>query len=158
MSAAFVRETEADVADPLLDRPISEHPNFVTVSGLKQIDAHIGEFSAAREAAVAAEDAAALPGIDRELRYWRHRRGSAQVIEPAAAPDIVRFGVEVQLAFDDGTRRDFRLVGEDEADPVHGLVSYTSPVGKVLLGRRRGDSVEIFGRAATIASMNSGDR
>lgn len=155
MSAAFVRESDADVADPMLDRPISDNPNFVTVSGLKQIDMHIGRFAAAREAAMAAADEAALPGIDRELRYWRQRRGSAQVIEPAAVPDVVRFGVQVQLEFDDGTARDFRLVGEDEADPSHNLVSYASPVGKALLGRRCGDSVEIFGQPATIVSMNT---
>jgi transcription elongation GreA/GreB family factor len=155
MSAAFVRETDADLVDPLLDRPISDSPNFVTVSGLKQIDAHIGEFAAVRDAAVAAADEAALPGIDRELRYWRQRRVSAQVVEPAASPQVVRFGVKVVLAFEDGTERCFRLVGEDEADPANGLVAYASPVGKILLGRRCGDSVEIFGQPATIVSMNA---
>ncbi|HEX4375522.1 MAG TPA: GreA/GreB family elongation factor [Steroidobacteraceae bacterium] len=155
MTAAFVRETDADVADPVLDRPVSDSPNFVTVSGLRQIDTHIGEFAAAREAAMAAADEAALPGIDRELRYWRLRRGSAQVIEPAAVPDVVRFGVQVRLEFGDGTARDFRLVGEDEADPGHGLVSYASPVGKALLGRRCSDSVEIFGQPAKVVSMKT---
>jgi transcription elongation GreA/GreB family factor len=154
MSRAFVRETEAEVID-LQDRPISDIPNFVTSHGLAQIDAHIHEFTAQREAAVTSDDDTALPGIDRELRYWRRRRDSAQLIEPVPEPDVVRFGVRVQLAFDDGSARDFRLVGEDEANPPGGLVSYASPVGKVLIGRSCGDAVEVFGQQAKIVSMHA---
>jgi transcription elongation GreA/GreB family factor len=68
---------------------------------------------------------------------------------------VVRFGVNVQLHFDDGTGRDFRLVGEDEADPATGLLSWASPVGKALIGRRLGDRVEVFGRQAEIVEMRA---
>ena len=153
MSRAFVRETDAEVTDPTPDRPISDNPNFVTGNGLAQIDARISELTAAREAAVSSDYETTLPGIDRELRYWRHRRDSAQLVEPAAKPDIVRFGVKVRLEFGDGSARHFRLVGEDEADPPSGLVSYASPVGKALIGRRCGDAVEVFGQRAEIVSM-----
>jgi transcription elongation GreA/GreB family factor len=155
MSAAFVRETEAQITDGLPDRPISPNPNFVTSSGLAQIDAHISELTATRETAVNAQDQNALPGIDRDLRYWKQRRSSAREISPPTAPEIVRFGVSVQLEFDDGSARGFRLVGEDEADPNSGLLSWASPVGKALIGRRIGDTLEVFGRRAEIVSMRA---
>lgn len=155
MSRAFVRESDADVLDPLPNRPISPHPNFVTTAGLAKIDAQVLELSAAREAALAKDDATALPGIERDLRYWKQRRSSARIIAPPATPEIVRFGVSVQLQFEDGGEKYFRLVGEDEADPTTGLLSWTSPVGAALIGRRVGDSVEVFGRRAEIAGMSA---
>jgi len=155
MSRAFVRETDAEIIDPLPDRPISPHPNFVTTSGLAKIDARLSELNQAREAAVGADDSTSLPGIDRELRYWKQRRSSARIIAPPQKPEIVRFGVGVQLQFDDGARLDYRLVGEDEADPASGLLSWTSPVGKALIGRRVGDTVEVSGRRAGIVAMHA---
>jgi transcription elongation GreA/GreB family factor len=152
MSRAFVRATEAEVIE-VPERPISPHPNFVTSRGLAQIDAHIHELNAARDAAVAAQDLDTLPGIERELRYWRHRRDSARLVEPSPDPDVVRFGVSVHLQFADGTGRDFRLVGEDEADPTTGLLSWTAPVGKALIGRHVGDVLEVFGREAEIIEL-----
>ena len=155
MSRAFVRETDAETMDPLPDRPISPHPNFVTTTGLAKIDARLHELNQAREAAVSADDSTSLPGIERELRYWKQRRSSARIIAPPQKPEIVRFGVGVQLQFEDGARRDYRLVGEDEADPPSGLLSWTSPVGKALIGRRVGDTVEVSGWRAGIVAMRA---
>jgi transcription elongation GreA/GreB family factor len=154
MSRAFVRETDAEMVE-LPDRPISPHPNFVTLSGLAKIDARVHELNAERDAAVTSENLDALPGIDRELRYWRQRRDSARIIAPPQIPEIVRFGVNVHLHFADGMGRDFRLVGEDEADPTSGLLSWASPVGKALIGRRLGDVDEVFGRRAEIVEMRA---
>ena len=154
MSRAFVRETEAEV-EPLPDRPISPHPNFVTANGLAKIDARVAELATERETAVRANHVDTLPGIDRELRYWKQRRSSARLVPPPAAPEIVRFGVNVQLGFSDGARCDFRLVGEDEADPSSGLLSWASPLGKALIGRRLGDALEAFGRRAEIVAMHA---
>jgi transcription elongation GreA/GreB family factor len=154
MSRAFVRETDAEINDSTPDRPISPNPNFVTASGLIQIDAYIGSLTAARATAVHDDDQNALPGIDRDLRYWKQRRSSAREISPPSAPEIVRFGVSVQLQFEDGSARGFRLVGEDEAEPTSGLLSWTSPIGKALIGKSIGDTLEVFGRRAEIVSMH----
>lgn len=154
MSQAFVREPDSQAVEKLPDRPVSSHPNFVTDSGLRQIDAQLQELERAHTAAVAANDATALAGLERDLRYWKQRRGSARVITPPPNPDIVRFGVCVTLRFDDGAQHRFRIVGEDEADPPHGLVSWTSPVGAALIGRRQGDTVEVFGRPATLIQLS----
>ena len=155
MSRAFVREADTDAVDTLPDRPISPRPNFVTQTGLAQIDARLRELEAGRSEALAANDRTVLAGIERDLRYWKQRRSSARIIAPPAAPEIVRFGVTVRLRFDEGTERHYRLVGEDEADPAAGLVSWASPVGSALIGRRAGDVVEVSGRQAEIIAMQA---
>ena len=43
----------------------------------------------------------------------------------------------------DGTPETYRLVGPAEADPIHGTISYESPLGKQLLGRSAGDEVQV---------------
>jgi transcription elongation GreA/GreB family factor len=155
MSRAFVRDSGSDAPDALPDRPISPHPNFVTRSGLAKIDSRLRELEAVRSTALTSEDRAALTGIERDLRYWKQRRSSARIIAPPAAPEIVRFGVAVSLRFDDGAERRYRLVGEDEADPPAGLISWTSPVGSALIGRRAGDIVQVTGRQAQIIAMQA---
>ena len=54
---------------------------------------------------------------------------------------------------DDGTQRSFRLVGEDEADPANGLVSWVAPLGKALTGRAVADEVQVVGRVAEIVAL-----
>jgi transcription elongation GreA/GreB family factor len=155
MSRAFVREPDGDAVGALPDRPISPHPNFVTHAGLAKIEARLGELDATRGAALSAGDRTALAGIERDLRYWKQRRSSARIIATPAAPEIVRFGVTVSLRFDDGAQQRFQLVGEDEAEPASGLISWTSPVGTALIGRRAGDRVEVGSRQAEIIAMHS---
>jgi transcription elongation GreA/GreB family factor len=125
----------------------------VTAAGLRQIDARLHELNAAR--AAAADDPGARAHIERDARYWKQRRASALVIEPPAAPTVARFGVVVRLRFPDGAERSLQIVGEDEADPAAGQVSWTSPVATALIGRVLGDTVEIFGRRATVIELRS---
>ena len=121
MSRAFVRESDQDAAaETLPERIVSPHPNFVTLRGLKQIDEQMRSLEAERQAARSDADTSRLARVARDLRYWSQRRATARMIEPAAQPDTVRFGVEVRLRLQDGSERTFRLVGEDEADPARG--------------------------------------
>jgi transcription elongation GreA/GreB family factor len=151
MSRAFVRESDAD-AGPLPDRPISPHPNFVTRRGLAAIETRVRELEAERQAAREHDDAALRAGIERELRYWSARRASARLVEPTAA-DRVRFGMRVTLRLAGGSAQAFRLVGEDEADASHGLISWTAPLAQALLGREAGESVPFQGAEAEIVSI-----
>jgi transcription elongation GreA/GreB family factor len=156
MSRAFVRENDgAEVPQDLPERPVSSHPNFVTARGLQQIEDRIDELEAAREEPKRSEDKDALARVDRELRYWQQRRSSAKVVAPEASPVKVRFGVRVTVRFDDGTERSFTLVGEDEADPAHGTISWISPIAQALIGRELGDEVELQGQRAAITALNS---
>lgn len=156
MSRAFVKESDEEDVSALPERPVSEHPNLVTPAGLQQIEARIRALESERETARAAEDKGALARIARDLRYWNARRANARVIEPATErPDTVRFGMRVTVRFEDGTERSFRLVGEDEADPPRGAVSWVSPVATALLGRSEGERVNVVGRDAEIVLIEA---
>ena len=149
MSRAFGKEAEHDKAE-LPDRPISPHRNFVTEAGLAAIEAAVGRFEAAHRAATDKGDAAAAL---REVRYWRARRASAEVVKPPADKSAASFGVTVTLRRVDGREQSFRIVGEDEADPSQGTVSYVSPLARAVLTHGPGETVEIAGSEAVILDV-----
>jgi transcription elongation GreA/GreB family factor len=140
MSRAFVKEFDEAVED-LPERLISPHRNFVTDRGMALIEAEIAHSRATIEQAAASTDRAALARASRDLKYWLVRRASAELIRPEALDGTVRFGVQVTLLRDDGRRQTYRLVGEDEADPAEGMISYVSPLARAVIGQRVGDRV-----------------
>ena len=140
--------------EPLPDRPISPHPNIVTPHGLADIDAHLAELQHRHAAAIKAEDRAALAAIARDLRYWSARRASAQVVKPPNTPATVAFGTTVTIERDDGRKQTWRIVGEDEADPAHGTLSYVSPVAQALMGKQIGDVVRAGNSDAAIVGIS----
>jgi transcription elongation GreA/GreB family factor len=152
MSRAFVKEVEYEIND-LPDRPVSAHPNFVTAEGLAAIERTLSRFEAATKAAIAKNDRTAIAATQRELRYWNARRSTAKVVEPAADRSKVQFGTTVTVRRDDGRAQTFRVVGEDEAEPARGTVSYVSPLARAVLGGIVGDTVEVPGGAATITEI-----
>jgi transcription elongation GreA/GreB family factor len=140
MSRAFVKETD-ETFDDLPDRPISAHPNFVTKEGLAAIEATLVRLQ--QEHARAAGDRAALAAISRETRYWISRRSTAQVVAAPPDPARVQFGCTVTILRADASQQTYRIVGEDEADPSRGTISYVSPMARALMGREIGDIVQI---------------
>jgi transcription elongation GreA/GreB family factor len=141
MSRAFVKEDAADTFEDLPERPVSEHPNYVTAQGLALIEAEAARLAQEHAAAMAAKDRAALAKTARDLRYWNARRASAQVIPPPADCSEVRFGCTVMLARGDGRKQTFRIVGEDEAEPARGTLSHVSPLARALMGKQVGEVV-----------------
>jgi transcription elongation GreA/GreB family factor len=153
MSRAFVKEDDTGGIEPLPDRPISPHPNIVTPHGLADIDAHLMELQHRHATATKAEDRAALAAVARDLRYWSARRASAQVVKPPDTPSEVAFGTTVTIVRDDGRRQTWQIVGEDEADPAQGTLSYVSPVARALTGKRVGDVVRAGNSDAEIVEI-----
>ena len=158
MAVAFTREEDYEAqAANLPDRPISEHPNLVTASGLAVIEAELASAKAAYAAAQAeggiSADRTAMARATRDLRYWSSRRGSAQLTEPHGDPDAVKFGRTVEFERDDGRRQAFRIVGEDEADPNAGSVSYLSPLARALLGKAVGDTAVLNGAEVEVVAV-----
>ena len=158
MSVAFTREEdlEATAAD-LPDRPISSHPNWVTLTGLARIEAELADARAAYNAAQAhgsiEADRTAMARATRDLRYWSARRASAQLVE--TQPDgRVRFGGSVSIEREDGRAQTWRIVGEDEADPAAGSVSHVSPLARALLGKRIGDEAVVAGQTVEIVAVD----
>jgi transcription elongation GreA/GreB family factor len=152
MSRAFVKEVEPETVD-LPDRPVSTHPNLVTAEGLAAIDRTLTHFEGANKAAVAKNDRMAIAAAQRELRYWKARRSTAKVVEPAADKSKVHFGATVTVRREDGRAQTFCIVGEDEAEPARGTLSYVSPLARAVLGGIVGDDVEVPGGSATITEI-----
>jgi transcription elongation GreA/GreB family factor len=158
MSVAFTKEqdSEAQAAD-LPDRPISSHRNLVTPEGLTALETALAEARAAYAAAQAGGDVAAdrtaMARATRDLRYYSARRATAEVVEPTPDPDTVVFGARVTFERDDGRRQSFRIVGEDEADPAAGSVSYVSPLAQALMGKEVGDTAVVAGQEVEILSI-----
>ena len=154
MSKDFTKEPEGgDVYDDLPDRPISPH-NLVTPEGLEMIEAELARLHLGHTAAQEADDRARLAKINRDLRYWTSRRATAQVVEPPADTTEVHFGSTVTILREDGRRQTYRIVGEDEADPPAGTLSYVSPVAQALMGKQVGDVVEAGASEAEIVEIS----
>lgn len=156
MSRAFVKEQD-DAPEHLAERPVSPNPNFVTARGLRLIDAEIEGLRKALAHAQAEADKAAIARASRDLRYWTQRRSTAQVIPPSADADTVGFATRVTIGRDDGRRQVFAIVGEDEADPARGLIAYTSPMARALMGRKAGDFAEAPGGEIEVVALEPVD-
>jgi transcription elongation GreA/GreB family factor len=147
LSVAFTKEESAETASETLlpDRPISPHPNLVTATGLKALERQLQEAREAYDAAQTTEDVnerrrlSAIPF--RDLRYFSERVRTAQVVPDPVSLDIVAFGSTVTFNRTDGRVQTYRIVGEDEADPKAGSISFVSPVAKSLIGKAVGDIV-----------------
>lgn len=154
MSRAFIKESDGDDSPDILpDRPISPHPNWVTAEGLAKVDAEIAVLNEANHKAQVAVDKQALANTARDLRYWTARRATAEVIAPPAQTKTVAFGTKVTIARDDGRQQIYRIVGEDEADPPRGTLSYASPLARALLGKGMGDVVTVGMSEAEIVAI-----
>ncbi|MCE5232848.1 MAG: GreA/GreB family elongation factor [Mizugakiibacter sp.] len=143
MSRAFVKESDASTELPEL--PLSPHPNYVTPRGLELLKERRERVRAETERLAeqnVGADTLALAHAQRELRWLDARIGSALPVDAAAQPPgRVAFGCTVDVEDADGHRASYRIVGEDEADAAHGLVSWVSPLARALLGARVGDEV-----------------
>lgn len=159
MSVAFTREEDLEAAAAHLpDRPISPHPNLVTREGLAQLEAALAAARAAYAEAQASgavgNDRSAMAQAARDLRYYAARRASAQLVEPDGSSGKVAFGSRVTFEREDGRRQSFRIVGEDEADPAQGSVSYVSPLAQALMGRSVGAVATVAGREVEIVAID----
>lgn len=146
MSRAFVKESDEDlVSDELPERPQSPYPNYVTPAGLTQLQAQYAALQDRRARLVAADDPLAkqhVRQVQRDLRYFQQRLESAILVEVSGQPrDEVHFGAIVDVADENGERRTFSIVGEDEADVGAGKISWSSPLGKAMIGSKVGDNV-----------------
>ena len=105
------------------------------------------------ESAQASSDRASIAAAAREIRYWSARRASAQLVPASGDTSEVRFGATVTIVRDDGREQTFRIVGEDEADPAKGSISYVSPLARAMLGKIVGDVIPAGKGEAEITSI-----
>jgi transcription elongation factor GreB len=133
-------------------------PRFITPQGLERIRAEYDElFADERPKLVETISWAAANGdrsengdyiygrkklreIDRRLGYLAKVMKAAKVVDPASqSTDQVRFGATVELADENDARRTVMIVGDDEADAAAGLIGWSAPLSRALVGARIGD-------------------
>ena len=145
MSVAFRREGDDEHLEPKFELPIPPGPNLVTARGL----ALIGERVAALEARLAEQvakgaDAAMVKAVKRDLRYWQTRQITAELV-PEPTGDAVEFGTTVTFRLR-GKQRVLGIVGADEADPGAGLIAFSAPLARALMGAEVGDLLAFTGQ------------
>lgn len=153
MSRAFVKESD-DLSVEVPERQHSPHPNHVTPRGLAALRHQQEELEAALAdmgvpgggGSVGADgklvDRQARAVVERDLRYVRERIRRAVLIDPVTQPrDHVAFGARLETVDDNDEHRFFEIVGEDEADPAIGRLSWVSPLALALTDAAIGDVV-----------------
>ncbi len=139
--------------------PVSD-PNYITPEGARRLSEELDRLVTVERPKTVQEvaDAAAqgdrsenaeyiygkkrLREIDRRARFLSKRLEHAVVVDPAQQRgDKVFFGATVEVEDEEGARNTYVIVGEDEGDMKRGRISWRSPVGRALLGKRSGDVV-----------------
>lgn len=156
MSRAFVKERDGDSGDDELPESRATGPNFVTPQGLADLRARLAAAQTHLDSLRADEGKAAsksaLGRARADVRRLQRRIDAAVVVQPGAAADgEIALGARVTIEFEDGQQQTFAIVGEDEADPLNGLVSWKSPLGEALIGKCTGDIAQWIRPAGDIS-------
>jgi transcription elongation GreA/GreB family factor len=145
MSVAFRREGDDEHLEPKFELPIPPGPNRVSARGLAQITARLAELEALIPTLT---DEAALKSARRDHRYWSTRQSTAELM-PRPGGQSVAFGCTVTVRLNDNLRT-ITLVGDDEADPPAGLLSFTAPLCRAVIGGEVGERFDFAGKADAI--------
>ncbi|MBF5046090.1 hypothetical protein FGE12_26990 [Aggregicoccus sp. 17bor-14] len=148
MSKAFTKEDGGGEEGlvPVRPRTASDAPRYITPEGYRALQEELAGLLSPQDAA----DAGALDAAVRKRERERRAHEVADALEevtvvppPAEPHGRIFFGAWVTLEDEDGELQTWRLVGPDEADARAGRLSVESPLGRALLGREEGDSVEV---------------
>ena len=141
MSRGFVKEGDQEEVPMVLPRAFlpKNVPNYVTEEGLKLLQEEM--LALKRERASAGSNYVHKNYIDAKINLLSERLNSAVLLDVKnrkGDADVVSFGSYVK--FNDKV---VRIVGVDEADASKGLISFVSPIAKALIGKKKGDRVEV---------------
>jgi len=83
--------------------------------------------------------------IEGRIQYVEDRIARSVILtHDTATAEHITFGARVKVKnVATGVESEYTLVSPDGMDPANGLISYTSPVGKALIGKGRGETVEV---------------
>ncbi|MES2547566.1 MAG: GreA/GreB family elongation factor [Pseudomonadota bacterium] len=146
MSRGFVKEDDLEHAGTdIPERPVSQHPNYVTLNGYHQLEKQATELEQQRQLLSLKKDEQAaiqqLAIVNRDLRYVAARLESALITQPDINSQSVVFGAIVTVEDETGNTHTYEIVGEDEADIKVDKISYTSPLSRALIGHKLDDTV-----------------
>ena len=162
MSKAFVRE-DAGAPEEALEAPPAAGggKNYISPAGFARLKEELRQLVEAERPEVVRTVAWAasngdrsengdyiygkkrLREIDRRVRFLIKRLENAEVVDSSGRDtDQIFFGARVKVRSREGVK-EITILGLDEVDPVHGVVSWVSPVAKALLKAREGDTVTL---------------
>jgi len=156
MSRAFTREDDNEALADIGERPVSEARNLVTREGLGHIDQMVTQLREEFARAEGEQDREPMALAARDLRYWQARRESAELSAPGPDEKVVRFGMTVTIANEDGKTASWKIVGEDEADAKTGKISHASPMALALFGKAVGEVAVVNGKDWEIVALTVG--
>jgi transcription elongation GreA/GreB family factor len=148
MSVAFRRESDDEHKEPEFELPIAVGPNLVTPRGLRLLGAEVARLET--EIAETA-DVEARKKLQRRLRYF-HTRQSTAAVQAPPADGSVGIGSRVTYRLN-RTEKTITIVGGDEAEPARGLIAFSAPLARALMGAEAGESVEYQDREDAIAVL-----
>jgi len=141
----MLAEGHAALSDELQRLRLTERPSVI--SAIEEARAH-GDLSENAEYHAAKERQGQ---VEASIADLEDKLARAVVIDPTTlSGDKVVFGATVHLVDENDKPVSYQIVGETEADAKSGRISYSSPLGRALIGRTVGDEVEV--------STPSGDR
>jgi transcription elongation GreA/GreB family factor len=149
MSVAFRREGDDEHLEPKFELPIPLGPNLVTARGLQLIKDRV---AALQEKVAALTDDTALKIAKRDLRYWNTRQSTAE-LAPVPSGTKVEFGTRVTFLLN-GKEKTLALVGDDEAYPASGIISFSAPISRALIGLEPGDYSDFAGQEDAIEILS----
>ncbi len=148
MSRAFVKEDGGEGGEPVR-RQASGKPNYVTPEGLEALGARASALAWKRAELVSRQRpdeprSLELRQAEADLEYYESQLKRAILVDNRGldARDV-RFGAVVSVAEEGGAAREYRIVGEDEADPASGKLNWSSPLAAALLGASPGAKVAL---------------
>jgi transcription elongation GreA/GreB family factor len=145
VSVAFRRESDDENMEPKFELPIPPGPNWVTARGLRLTRDKVEALEAIDTAAMEEE---AAKKHKRELRYWRTRLATAE-LRPVADGEAVAFGTRITYRLNK-QEKTVALVGDDEADPHEGRISFSSPLARAMMDAEVGEKVDFAGKVEAI--------
>ena len=98
--------------------------------------------------------------IESRISDLEDKLSKATVIDVSKiVSDSIKFGATVELEDDDTSAvLKYQIVGSDEADVKNGLLPITSPIAKMLIGKKTGDCIEVLTpggtKSYTIINLN----
>ncbi|MBC8332890.1 MAG: transcription elongation factor GreA [Anaerolineae bacterium] len=100
----------------------------------------MGDLSENAEYVATKEEQGFMEGRIQEIEYIL---ANAEIIETKGGYDIVSIGAKVTIQEDDFPEEVYHLVGSQEADPGNGRISNESPIGRALLSKKVGDTIQV---------------
>ena len=109
------------------------------VSEELQIARSQGDLSENADYDSARDEQAQVEARIKELEYKLEH----STIAESAGKGIASVGSTVVILYDDGDEEEFKIVGSLEADPLENKISNASPIGKAVIGHKKGEELEV---------------